>query len=53
MALAEACLAGGARGIGAAVTLPDGVEPFAEAPGRAFVVSGEEAVLWRRCPARR
>ena len=27
------------------VTLPDGVDPFGEAPGRAFVVSGEESVL--------
>ncbi len=45
VALAEACLAGGSHGIGAHVTLPDGVDPFAEAPGRAFVVSGSKAVL--------
>ncbi len=37
VALAECCMAGG---VGARVTLPDGVEPFAEAPGQAFVVSG-------------
>jgi phosphoribosylformylglycinamidine synthase len=45
VALAEACLAGGAHGIGARVALPDGVDPFGEAPGRAFVVSGEASVL--------
>jgi len=45
VALAEACLAGGANGIGARVSVPAGVEPFGEAPGRAFVVSGEESVL--------
>jgi phosphoribosylformylglycinamidine (FGAM) synthase-like enzyme len=45
VALAEACLAGSVRGIGAHVTLPDGVDPFGEAPGRAFVVSGEKSVL--------
>jgi phosphoribosylformylglycinamidine synthase len=37
VALAECCIAGR---IGATVTLPSGVAPFAEAPGRAFVVSG-------------
>jgi phosphoribosylformylglycinamidine synthase len=37
VALAECALAGG---IGAQVTLPEGLDPFAEAPGRAFVVSG-------------
>jgi hypothetical protein len=42
VALAECCIAGE---IGAAVRLPDGVEPFAEAPGRAFVVSGREEAL--------
>ena len=31
--------------LGARVRLPDGIEPFAEAPGRAFVVSGPEEVL--------
>ena len=45
VALAETCLAGGAEGIGARVTLPGGVDPFTEAPGRAFVVSGDQAVL--------
>ena len=42
VALAECCVAGG---IGATVTLPGGVDPFAEAPGRAFIVSGTEAAL--------
>jgi phosphoribosylformylglycinamidine (FGAM) synthase-like enzyme len=37
VALAECCLAGG---LGARVELPDGLEPFGEAPGRGFVVSG-------------
>jgi phosphoribosylformylglycinamidine synthase subunit PurL len=37
VALAECCIAGG---IGATVALADGLDPFAEAPGRAFVVSG-------------
>ncbi len=42
VALAECCVAGG---IGARVTLPPGLDPFGEAPGCAFVVSGpEEAV---------
>ena len=45
VALAEACLAGGAAGIGATVTIPAGVEPFGEAPGRAFVVSGDAGAL--------
>ena len=45
VALAEACLAGGAAGIGATVTMPAGVEPFGEAPGRAFVVSGDAEAL--------
>jgi phosphoribosylformylglycinamidine synthase len=40
--IAECCIAGG---VGACVCLPDGVDPFAEAPGRAFVVSGPEAAL--------
>jgi phosphoribosylformylglycinamidine synthase len=38
VALAECCVAGG---VGAAVDHP-GVELFGEAPGRAFVVSGDE-----------
>ena len=42
VALAECCIAGY---IGATVTLPAGVDPFAEAPGRAFVVSGAEEAL--------
>ena len=29
-----------AGGIGASVRLPDGVDPFGEAPGQGFVVSG-------------
>ena len=37
VALAECCIAGG---IGARVRLPEGLAPFGEAPGRAFVVSG-------------
>ena len=37
VAIAECCIAGG---IGARVRLPAGLDPFAEAPGRAFVVSG-------------
>jgi phosphoribosylformylglycinamidine synthase len=36
-ALAECCIAGQ---IGAEVSLPEGTDPFAEAPGRAFVVAG-------------
>jgi hypothetical protein len=27
------------------VSLPDGLDPFAEAPGRAFIVSGPERAL--------
>ena len=42
VALAECCAAGG---LGARVRLPDGLDPFAEAPGRAFVVSGPAAAL--------
>jgi phosphoribosylformylglycinamidine synthase len=44
VALAECCLAGG---IGATVRLPGGLDPFAEAPGRAFIVSGDEQALRR------
>ncbi len=42
MGLAECCLAGG---IGARIELPDGLEPFAEAPGQAFIVSGDAGAL--------
>ncbi|MGH2914222.1 MAG: AIR synthase-related protein, partial [Solirubrobacteraceae bacterium] len=42
VALAECCIAGE---VGASVTLPDGMDPFAEAPGRAFVVSGPAHAL--------
>jgi phosphoribosylformylglycinamidine synthase subunit PurL len=42
VAIAECCLAGR---IGATVRIPDGLDPFAEALGRAFVVSGPEDAL--------
>jgi phosphoribosylformylglycinamidine synthase len=42
VALAECCIAGG---IGATIELPEGLDLFGEAPGRAFVVSGPEAAL--------
>jgi phosphoribosylformylglycinamidine synthase II len=42
VAIAECCVAGE---IGATVSLPDGLDPFAEAPGRAFIVSGSEEAL--------
>ncbi len=42
VALAECCLAGG---IGARIELPDGLDPFAEAPGQAFIVSGDARAL--------
>jgi phosphoribosylformylglycinamidine synthase II len=42
VAIAEACIAGG---IGATVHLPDGLDLFAEAPGRGFIVSGPEAAV--------
>jgi phosphoribosylformylglycinamidine synthase len=42
VALAECCVAGG---IGASVELPDYLHPFAEAPGRGFIVSGREEDL--------
>jgi phosphoribosylformylglycinamidine synthase len=38
VALAECCVAGE---IGAEVELPDGLEPFDEAPGQGFIVSGD------------
>jgi phosphoribosylformylglycinamidine synthase len=44
VALAECCLGGG---LGATVELPDGLDPFAEAPGRAFVVSGSAEAIAR------
>ncbi len=42
VALAESCIAGG---IGASVAVPDGIGLFDEAPGRGFLVSGDEAEL--------
>jgi phosphoribosylformylglycinamidine synthase II len=42
VAVAECCIAGG---IGASVEVPEGLDLFAEAPGRAFIVSGPEAAL--------
>jgi phosphoribosylformylglycinamidine synthase len=42
VALAECCIAGG---IGASVRLPEGLDPFGEAPGRGFIVSGREDAL--------
>ena len=42
VALSECCIAGG---IGASVRLPDGLDPFGEAPGRGFIVSGSPAAL--------
>jgi phosphoribosylformylglycinamidine synthase len=41
-ALAECCIAGG---LGASVRLPRGLDPFGEAPGRGFVVSGPREAL--------
>jgi phosphoribosylformylglycinamidine synthase len=42
VALAECCIAGG---IGAQVALPAGLDPFAEAPGCAYLVSGTDEAL--------
>jgi phosphoribosylformylglycinamidine (FGAM) synthase-like enzyme len=42
VALAECCIAGQ---IGAAVRVPEGIDLFGEAPGRAFIVSGPETAL--------
>jgi phosphoribosylformylglycinamidine synthase len=42
VALAECCITGG---IGAQVAVPEGIDPFAEAPGRVFLVSGSEEAL--------
>jgi phosphoribosylformylglycinamidine synthase len=51
VAVAECCLAGG---IGARIEVADDiVELFGEAPGRAFVVSGEEARLRAALPGAR
>jgi phosphoribosylformylglycinamidine synthase II len=44
VALAECCVAGG---LGARVELPEGLELFGEAPGRAFIVSGSAEALAR------
>jgi phosphoribosylformylglycinamidine synthase len=41
-ALAECCIAGG---LGASVRLPRGLDPFGEAPGRGFIVSGSREAL--------
>jgi phosphoribosylformylglycinamidine synthase subunit PurL len=41
-ALAECCVA---SGLGASVRLPRGLDPFGEAPGRAFIVSGSREAL--------
>jgi phosphoribosylformylglycinamidine synthase subunit PurL len=42
VALAECCIAGG---LGASVRLPPGLDPFGEAPGRGFIVSGPAEAL--------
>jgi phosphoribosylformylglycinamidine synthase subunit PurL len=42
VALAESCIAGG---LGASVRLPPGLDPFGEAPGRGFIVSGPAEAL--------
>ena len=42
VALAECCIAGG---LGASLRLPASVDPFAEAPGRGFIVSGSPEAL--------
>jgi phosphoribosylformylglycinamidine synthase len=42
VALAECCIAGS---IGATVTLPNGTDPFAEALGQGFIVSGPAEAL--------
>jgi phosphoribosylformylglycinamidine (FGAM) synthase-like enzyme len=42
VAVAECCLAGR---LGARIELPAGLEPFAEAPGQGFIVSGSERDL--------
>jgi phosphoribosylformylglycinamidine synthase len=45
VAVAECAIAGG---LGATIELPPGLEPFGEAPGRAFVVSGPRESLERQ-----
>ena len=42
VALSECCIAGS---VGATVSLPNGLDPFAEAPGQGFIVSGPEEAL--------
>src|SRR5262249_32828205 len=42
VALAECCIAGG---VGASVQLPSSLDPFGEAPGRGFIVSGSREAL--------
>ena len=42
VAIAECCIAGQ---VGATVRLPEDLDPFGEAPGRAFIVSGAERDL--------
>jgi phosphoribosylformylglycinamidine synthase len=42
VALAECCIAGA---VGATVAMPEGIDPFAEAPGQAFIVSGRAEAL--------
>ncbi len=42
VALAECCIAGD---LGASVWLPAGLDPFGEAPGRGFIVSGSREAL--------
>jgi phosphoribosylformylglycinamidine synthase len=42
VAIAECCIAGR---IGATVSLPEALDPFAESLGRAFIVSGPEEDL--------
>jgi phosphoribosylformylglycinamidine synthase subunit PurL len=42
VAVAECCIAGA---VGAHVRLPEGLDPFGEAPGRGFIVSGSPEAL--------
>jgi phosphoribosylformylglycinamidine synthase len=44
VAVAECCIAGE---VGATIRLPDGIDPFGEAPGQGFIVSGSEQALDR------
>ena len=50
VALAECCIAGR---LGATVALPEGLDPFAEAAGRAFVVSGAREAIEQALPSAR